>query len=146
MSAFSSASNSSRISPTISSRISSIVIRPEVPPYSSTRIAMWICCCCIRCIRLLIGMDSETDSTGCTKVEISRLGSSLSCMNNCLVLIKPRIWSLSPAITGIRVYCSFFITRRLNFRSTSRSMQTMSVRGTIISRASSSSKLKMRVT
>ena len=35
-------SNSSAISPTISSIISSIVIMPAVPPYSSTTIAKWI--------------------------------------------------------------------------------------------------------
>jgi len=37
----SSVSYSSVISPTISSRMSSMVSRPAVPPYSSTAIAMW---------------------------------------------------------------------------------------------------------
>ena len=37
----SSTSNSSVISPTISSSRSSIVTRPDTPPYSSTTMAMW---------------------------------------------------------------------------------------------------------
>ena len=45
----SSASYSSVISPTISSRMSSIVTTPAVPPYSSTTIAMWLR---VRCISL----------------------------------------------------------------------------------------------
>ena len=36
-------SNSSSISPTISSRMSSMVTMPLVPPYSSMTIAMWLC-------------------------------------------------------------------------------------------------------
>ena len=42
-----SVSYSSAISPTISSRMSSIVTRPAVPPYSSMTIATWIRMLCI---------------------------------------------------------------------------------------------------
>ena len=43
----SSSSNSSRMLPTISSRISSMQTIPAVWPYSSTTITMWIFFCCM---------------------------------------------------------------------------------------------------
>ena len=42
-----SGSNSSSISPTTSSTMSSIVMTPAVPPYSSTTMAIWSCALCI---------------------------------------------------------------------------------------------------
>ena len=42
-----SGSNSSSISPTTSSTMSSTVMMPAVPPYSSTTMTIWSCAVCI---------------------------------------------------------------------------------------------------
>ena len=55
-----SLSYSSAISPTISSRMSSIVTRPAVPPYSSMTMATWIRWVCICLSSSSIGLLSGT--------------------------------------------------------------------------------------
>ena len=55
-----STSYSSVISPTISSRMSSMVTRPAVPPYSSMTIAMWVRVACISRSSSSTGLDSGT--------------------------------------------------------------------------------------
>ena len=57
-------SYSSVISPTISSRMSSIVTRPAVPPYSSMTIAQWMRRACISRSSSSIGLLSGTYDAG----------------------------------------------------------------------------------
>ena len=59
-----SRSYSSAISPTISSRMSSMVTRPAVPPYSSTTMAKWVWSRCISRSRSSTGLLSGTKCIG----------------------------------------------------------------------------------
>ncbi len=60
----SSTSNSSTISPSSSSMMSSRVTSPAVPPYSSITIAMWNRCCCISRSRSATPLVSGTKWAG----------------------------------------------------------------------------------
>ncbi|ARZ70212.1 hypothetical protein SMD11_4615 [Streptomyces albireticuli] len=59
------------ISPTISSRMSSIVTMPAVPPYSSMTTAQWVRCCCISRSRSPAFLVSGTKTAGRIAVETS---------------------------------------------------------------------------
>ncbi|KIX78661.1 hypothetical protein SF12_07930 [Streptomyces sp. MBRL 601] len=67
----SSRSYSSVISPTISSRMSSMVTIPAVPPYSSMTTATWLRCCCISRSRSPAFLVSGTKTAGRIAVETS---------------------------------------------------------------------------
>ena len=73
-----SRSYSSAISPTISSRMSSIVTRPAVPPYSSTTIAKWLWSRCISRSRSSTGLLSGTKCMGRMACPTSVLAESAS--------------------------------------------------------------------
>ena len=71
------ASYSSVISPTISSRMSSMVTRPAVPPYSSTTTAMWIRCR-LHLPQQLVDRLGVRDERGRAHDLLDLLGSSAS--------------------------------------------------------------------
>ena len=74
-----SVSYSSAISPTISSRMSSIVTRPAVPPYSSMAIATWIRCVCICRSNSSTGLLSGTNVAGRMTFSIRSASSAPAC-------------------------------------------------------------------
>ena len=95
-----STSYSSRISPTISSSRSSIVTRPAVPPYSSTTIAICVCCRwnCFSSsgTRLLSG----TMTAGRSSVVIGRESSAVFSATRSFTKTKPAMLSRLSLKTG----------------------------------------------
>ena len=102
LSALSSSSNSSSMSPTICSMMSSKVTRPDVPPYSSMTIAMWLRCSRNSFNREASDLPSGTKTAGrktdfrwnCSGLNIY-LSRSLACK-------MPKTSSLSSPMTGKR--------------------------------------------
>ena len=127
------------ISPTISSRMSSIVTRPAVPPYSSMTIAMWVRWLCISRSSSSTGFDSGTQTGG-------RATSST-------LVARARVDVLRTARQVLEVHDADDVVERSRRRPGCgrsrcaaparapagtvlvRSIQTISVRGTITSRA-----------
>jgi len=74
-----SVSYSSAISPTISSRMSSIVTRPAVPPYSSMTTARWMCSACMSRRSSSAGLLSGTQTAGRITDSTSSSVSPVGC-------------------------------------------------------------------
>ena len=132
-----STSYSSRISPTISSRRSSSVTSPAVPPYSSTTIAI---CTCLRWNSFSSsGMRfvSGTKATGRTRLVIGCACPSMpASWIRSFTKTMPRMLSRFSEYTGIREYsCSRKSARNASSVASAR-MATMSGRGVMTSRTS----------
>ncbi len=81
-------SYSSAISPTISSRMSSIVTSPAVPPYSSITMAAWVRCACISLSRSSTGLLSGTKVAG--RMSVDTGSCRLAALPKVLVMMSLR--------------------------------------------------------
>ena len=129
------ASNSSSISPTISSIRSSVVTRPAVPPYSSTTMAMDIRCWRISASSSSIFFDSGTKWAGRAssrtltgQVPLARWRSTS------LAYTTPITLSTVFSYAGRRLYPFSTIIWATSLNPSSTSTATMSMRGTMTSR------------
>ena len=130
---------SSSSSPTICSMVSSMVTSPAMPPYSSTTIATCCRVCCMAWNRSSTGFDSGT-SIGCLTMEATSrceaAGLNAVARTASLRYATPIRSSTSSPITGTREKPDREHRRSMSASVAVRSMQIMSVRGTMISRVS----------
>ena len=130
-------SYSSAISPTISSRASSIVTRPAVPPYSSTAMAICTRADCISRSKESTGLLSGTKYGGRIRLSTSSSCSASRCSKvRRIMSLRYTIPTTSSAfspITGIRENPERNPSDIAWRSDLSRSINTTSVRGTMTS-------------
>ena len=123
----STSSYSSNILPTNSSKISSIVSKPAVPPYSSTTIAICILFACNSSKISSIGFDSGTKYAS---LMISAILNSFLVLTSFNISFKNRIPFISSIVssyTGILLYLYSSISSKIPYISSFISIAYMSV-------------------
>ncbi len=132
----SSTSYSSPMSPTICSSTSSIVSRPETPPYSSTTMAMWLWLTRNSLSSTLSRLLSGMNTAGRRHSRMSKSSRSSSTKNRSRSFASrmPATSSRSSPTTGKREWPDSITTGRIFSTASSRLITTICERGTITSR------------